>query len=180
MLMRDEIAGLGRRSLAVIVDMMVVSLAMGIALREIGLSRTGTEVFRYLIMLAYSTVFLSTRGQTPGKMLLRLRVIGGDGGTVTPWQAFCRAAVKWTPILGVLVLLAVLTPSPAELQQMMPLPEGDSSVPTDPDAGKAVFGHVVAILGAGMLFGLVLNTRRHPDRQALHDRRTGTFVVRVL
>ena len=177
MLMRNEMAGLGRRGVAVVVDLMAVSLLAGIALREMALPPLGMEVVRYSIMLIYSTVFLCQWGQTPGKMLMRLRVIGSEGGTVVPRQAFCRALAKWTPIFVVFAVLMVLLPSPAELHQMVPELGDEQAEPLAMDSGRTMGGHIVAIAGVALVFFLVLVTRRHPDRQALHDRVADTYVV---
>jgi len=43
-----------------------------------------------LIKLVYYTVFLGRSGQTPGKMLFRIKVIRTDGGPVTYGQALVR------------------------------------------------------------------------------------------
>lgn len=42
------------------------------------------------ITLAYFTIFLGSRGQTPGKMLFRLKVVRLDGGPVSYGQALLR------------------------------------------------------------------------------------------
>ena len=43
-----------------------------------------------IVGLAYFTLFLGSRGQTPGKMLLRLKVIRTDGATLNYSQALLR------------------------------------------------------------------------------------------
>jgi len=177
MLMRNEMAGLGRRGIAVVVDLMAVSLLAGIALREMALPPLGMEVVRHSMMLIYSTVFLSQWGQTPGKMLMRLRVMGSEAGTVIPRQAFLRALVKWTPIFVVFALLMVLMPFPTDLQQRVPELADEQAEPLAMDSGSTVGGHMVAIAGVALVFFLILVTRRHPDRQALHDRAANTYVV---
>ncbi len=43
-----------------------------------------------LLLFIYFIFFWTLIGQTPGKMLLGLRVISVDGGPVSPWQAIRR------------------------------------------------------------------------------------------
>jgi len=54
-----------------------------------------------LIDLSYFTVFVGWRGQTPGKMLFRLRIVRGNGREV----GYGRAFVRWIgQILSALLL----------------------------------------------------------------------------
>ncbi|HEX9683570.1 MAG TPA: RDD family protein [Acidimicrobiales bacterium] len=60
--------------------------------------------------MAYSTWFESDRGQTPGKMLLGLRVIGSAGGNPTVEEAFRRNAFllpSVVPVLGSVVVFVM-------------------------------------------------------------------------
>ncbi len=175
MLMQDEIPGMGRRLVALLVDLLMLVLAyvpLSLALREMTPSPVAALVLVYFTSLVYSTVFLNRRGQTPGKVMASLRVISADGGVVTQRQAFIRTLVKWTPMFGILALLGVLAPSPADLQQMV----------SDPAAQQVdVNLKGVLVEGIGLVIGLVLLviTRRHPDRQAPHDRIAHTLVMRL-
>ncbi len=54
--------------------------------------------------LIYSIVFLGWRGQTPGKMLLRVKVIRTDGGEVDYVKAFIRTLVF--QVLSIFAILA--------------------------------------------------------------------------
>ncbi len=66
------------------------------------------------ISLGYFMVLENSRGQTFGKQILKLQVIGPDGGNPTYEQSFRRnifvAAnlITWIPLLGIIVSLAVL------------------------------------------------------------------------
>ena len=174
MLMQNEIPGMGRRLVGLVVDLFMLLLAhvpISLALREMTPSPVAVLVLDYCILLVYSTVFLSRRGQTPGKVMTSLRVISADGGVVTQQQAFIRALVKWTPILGVVVLQALIAPPSLDLQ-----------VAPEPDVGLGdvgLKGALVEVIQLGIWLALVLITRRHPDRQAPHDRVAATLVMRL-
>jgi uncharacterized RDD family membrane protein YckC len=51
------------------------------------------------IHLAYEVFFLSTRGATPGKMVLGLKVIRADGGPISPGLAAGRYFAMWLSYL---------------------------------------------------------------------------------
>ena len=170
MLMPNEIPGMGRRLVALFVDLLMLVLAyvpLSLALREMTPSPVAVLIFVYFISLVYSTVFLNRRGQTPGKVMTSLRVISAKGGVVTQRQAFVRALVKWTPILGILILQAFMAP-PVDLQQV-----AQEAQPVD------MGGVVVEVVGLVVWVSLSVITRRHLDRQAPHDRIAHTLVMRL-
>ena len=43
-----------------------------------------------LFIVAYCVAFWCTIGQTPGKWLMGIKVVGADGGRVTVWRALLR------------------------------------------------------------------------------------------
>ncbi len=51
----------------------------------------------YAVQCAYQTFFLGRYGATPGKMLLRLKVVRPDGSPITYWRAFGR---YWATLLS--------------------------------------------------------------------------------
>ena len=113
MLMQDEMAGLGRRLLAVVIDMLMLKLLdlpLSRILREVTPSPIAALVLEYGITLVYCTIFLARRGQTPGKIMTSLRVISVDGGAIGRARAFVRSTVKWTPVFAILIVLSVLNP----------------------------------------------------------------------
>ncbi|MDA0745949.1 MAG: RDD family protein [bacterium] len=180
--MSNEIPGLGRRVAALFVDLLMLKLAdlpLSRVLREITPSSTAVLALEFGVMLLYSTIFLSRRGQTPGKIMASLRVISVHGGAVTQGQAFVRALVKWAPIFGLLIALASLNPLPLNPQQVALNPESILVQPDQVDADQVMIGNIISYLGLVMLFALVWITRRHPDQQSLHDRVAGTLVMRV-
>jgi uncharacterized RDD family membrane protein YckC len=113
-------AGFWRRAVALLADLVIVlalvaSGAMLVALAvQVGgwfsstpevalewLEESARNFLCVLIALCYFTLFVGFRGQTPGKMLLRLRIIRVTGEEV----GYGRALVRWIgQILGVLSL----------------------------------------------------------------------------
>ncbi|GJM27275.1 MAG: hypothetical protein DHS20C16_36900 [Phycisphaerae bacterium] len=49
----------------------------------------------WAIQCGYQTFFLGRYGATPGKMLLRLKVVRPDGSKITYWRAFGRFWATW-------------------------------------------------------------------------------------
>ena len=106
-----EVAGLGRRSLALLVDQALLLAALGafflgalMALRLNGfdagvlLAAAGLEasvlpfaLLAAVLSLAYYGFFHGSTGRTPGKALVGIEVRAGDGGALT-WG---RVALRW-------------------------------------------------------------------------------------
>jgi len=93
------------------------------------LDTTATSLLVILIVLCYFTLFLGLRGQTPGKMLLGLKVIRTTGEEV----GYGRALVRWV-------------------------------------------GQCLGLLPLGLGFLMIAFSRQ---KQALHDKLAGTYVVRL-
>ncbi|MHB8834522.1 MAG: RDD family protein [Candidatus Methylomirabilia bacterium] len=106
-----EIAGLGRRALALLVDQLLLAAVLGIfflgaltALQNNGLT-TGLlltadglqasalpfALLAALLSLGYSGFFHGSTGRTPGKALVGIEVRTGNGGAMT-WD---RAILRW-------------------------------------------------------------------------------------
>ena len=82
-----ELAGLGERVIAAIVDGFIISLVTGL------LSRFGGVGFglSFVISLVYTWYFLTQQnGQTPGKMLMHIRVVKKDGSPIDDATAIVR------------------------------------------------------------------------------------------
>jgi len=82
-----ELAGLGERVVAALVDGFIISLITGV------LSRFGGAGFglSFVISLAYTWYFLTRKdGQTPGKMLMHIRVVKKDGSAIDDATAIVR------------------------------------------------------------------------------------------
>jgi uncharacterized RDD family membrane protein YckC len=106
-----EVAGLGQRALALLVDQCVLMVVLGIfflgalvALRRnnlttgLFLSAEGLQasalpftLLAALLSLAYSIFFHGSAGRTPGKALVGIEVRTGAGGSIT-WG---RAILRW-------------------------------------------------------------------------------------
>ena len=119
--------------IAVLIDFVMLFLAkipIDQALSEITPSPTLLTLISYGIAIVYSTVFLGSRGQTPGKTMASLRVISVDGSGLNQRQALVRSVLKWSPIYAPLFLIAVTLPIPMTLQ--------DATVgsPIPPPAGR--------------------------------------------
>ncbi len=83
-----ELADLGQRFIAALVDGFIVSVITGV------LSRFGGVGFglSFVITLIYAWYFLTQRnGQTPGKMMMHIRVIKKDGTPIDDATAIVRS-----------------------------------------------------------------------------------------
>ena len=176
MLMQSEIAGMGRRTLATVLDFVILIVALSAITRNMPVSHLEiwwTIVFA--IAVAYSALFGVLMGRTPGKMLLGLRVIDADGGGLDYAQMFRRAALKWAPIFALFIATALLTP-----EALYPRPENGEGVdPAVVDAEQALASSAVMVVGPVGLLVLVHFARRHPDGQGLHDRAARTYVIKM-
>ncbi len=90
-----ERAGFWIRFVALLVDSLILSVVASILIAPLylilGESGAGVGYFIYLIIaLVYAPYFWVTRGATPGKQLLGLRVVSTTGGPLTVGQAIVR------------------------------------------------------------------------------------------
>ena len=69
-----------------------------------------STILTTLITLAYFTFLESSRGQTLGKMLLKLETRGPDGGRPTMEQALKRNAFTAIGVLGIIPVLGFIAP----------------------------------------------------------------------
>ncbi len=69
-----------------------------------------SSILTTLITLAYFTFLESSRGQTVGKMLLKLETRGPDGGRPSVEQALKRNAFTAIGILGIIPVLGFIAP----------------------------------------------------------------------
>ena len=172
MLMQSEIAGIGRRLLATVLDFVILHLVLTVVLRNMLLSPAGVWMVDFIFIVIYSAVFVGVMGQTPGKMLLGLRVIDAQGGGLNYGQTFRRAVVKWAPVFVLFILMALLTPE--ELYQLPADGEG-----VEVEAQSAAVSSTAMVIGTVVWVVLIHMARRHPDGQGIHDRVAETFVIRT-
>lgn len=153
------IAGFWRRALAFAVDGLILGLA-GAALGLVAFDRLAElggwgRVLGLVISLAYFGVMDSrfTGGQTPGKRLLKIRVVRTDGALLGPGTSMLRFCVMGVPYF----LNGARIRFDAEDTWLVML------------LSLAVFG-----LGLAILYLLIFNRR---TRQSLHDLVTGSCVI---
>ena len=175
MLMQSEIAGLGRRVLATVLDFVILHLALTVVLRNMLLSPAGVWMVDFILIVVYSAIFLGITGQTPGKMLLGLRVIDAHGGGLDYVQTFRRAAVKWSPVFVLFIVMALLTPE--ELYQG-PV-DGEVVDTVEVDAQSVLASSTAMVIGTVGWLVLIYLARRHPDGQGIHDRVAETYVIKT-
>ena len=175
MLMQSEIAGMGRRLLATVLDFVILHLALTVVLRNMLLSPAGVWMVDFILIVVYSAIFLGITGQTPGKMLLGLRVIDAHGGGLDYVQTFRRAAVKWSPVFVLFIVMALLTPE--ELYQG-PV-DGEVMDTVEVDAQSVLASSTAMVIGTVGWLVLIYLARRHPDGQGIHDRVAETYVIKT-
>ena len=154
-------AGPWRRGFALLVDTLAVvllGLALGVLMGET-LARLGgwERVFGFALALAYRGLLGSRLGggQTLGKRLSGIRVVGRDGAPLPVWRALLRETLFLAPffLLG---------------------------APVPPDALLGATGIVLAIVLVGGLFALAyLFLCNGRGRRTLHDLLAGSAVVRA-
>lgn len=175
MLMQSEIAGIGRRLLATVLDFVILHLVLTVVLRNMLLSPAGVWMVNFIFLVIYSAIFVGLMGQTPGKMLLRLRVIDAHGGGLDYGQTFRRAVVKWSPVFVLFIVMALLTP-----EEVYQLPaDGEVMDTVEVDEQSAVVSSTVMVIGTVGWIVLIHMARRHPDGQGIHDRVAETFVIKT-
>lgn len=102
-------AGVAPRIAAYIIDKICAGVLIGIAAGIIGiLSLCGLDfllkdgvlfkytiaaIVFYLVEKVYFIAFTASMGQTPGKMLFRIKVVNEDGGKVSTWNVIYREVV---------------------------------------------------------------------------------------
>jgi len=116
----ERLAGLRPRALAWFVDRLIVWMLQYGAfqvMRRIHLpfamairARWAIQAGLAICFLLYEGFLVAARGQTVGKLLLRIRVVRPDGTPVTRRQAWLRAGVRFA---GVVVILGVTMSAPA-------------------------------------------------------------------
>ncbi|MGH9422359.1 MAG: RDD family protein [Thermoanaerobaculia bacterium] len=110
-----DTAGIGRRFLALLVDSLVTGIpSVTVILIFMGLAAFGART-RYLspmflaptiLAVVYQALMLTARGQTLGKMALRLKVVRPDGTDISGGQAWGREVSR--AVLGLLYIVDYL------------------------------------------------------------------------
>jgi uncharacterized RDD family membrane protein YckC len=153
-----QIAGLWRRLFALSIDSLILALVggcLGLVLSDY-LSRVGGWgwTIGFAVVVTYFGVLNSGTGggQTIGKRLARIRVVGSDGNELSLDKSLARAGVLWIPYF--------LSGAPLELV----LPVWFAGILT-----YLMFG-----VGLSIVYLFIFNRK---TRQSLHDQLVGSYVV---
>lgn len=116
----DHLATVGQRALAQVLDGLIIGLPLFLLTLSFGGDLTDTEnsnlawltVLWLGVSLLYSTAFVATSGATPGKRIMKLRVVNRDDGSPVNWTyAAVRALVPTVagvvPVIGFALNIAV-------------------------------------------------------------------------
>jgi uncharacterized RDD family membrane protein YckC len=115
-----QLATIGRRAGAIIIDNMVVGIPAWILLvvlmvalmpmmkgggeMALGFLFIAVGLLVFVAFVAYEALMISRNGQTLGKMALRIRVVRPDGSPISAGQAWGRASIR-VVLIHVLMLL---------------------------------------------------------------------------
>lgn len=122
-----------------------------------------------LVFLPVPIIFLALRGATPGKLLLRLRVMGLDGRALGWRRAWNRQA------LFIAVLLLSVLEEGGAMGRLGPGSDLQSVV-AEAAENMSAWGWL-AQLAASLVWASVLLVLVRPDRRGLHDLWAGSVVV---
>jgi uncharacterized RDD family membrane protein YckC len=92
--------GIWIRFISFLIDTIVLGVLIGVIGSILGLnvvSRTagwGFGLLSFIIFLAYFTYLEGSKGQTIGKMVTKIKVVGEDGGKIDMNQAFTRNILR--------------------------------------------------------------------------------------
>lgn len=115
---RYELASTVQRVLAFIVDAFILIVFTGFVGRLLGSFQSFSFIFITLIVAFYHLAFeVFNQGQSPGKMLVKLRVVTLKGGTPTPYDYLLRWVFRMIDIMGSIGCLAVISISSSERNQ---------------------------------------------------------------
>jgi uncharacterized RDD family membrane protein YckC len=168
-------AGFWRRSLAVVVDLVIVGMVVGILATLLSMLLptvpiVGPAVGLMLVLLYFG--LLDSRygnGSTLGKDLFRIHVVGGAGQMIGFFRATARFLVFIPIALPTVALLAA-----SVLLGTVPLPAAIPALPTDGFLGAVA---ALAVLGFAGIASVLLVAFGGKGGRAIHDRLTGTGVM---
>ena len=92
--------GIWIRFISFLIDTIVLGVLIGVIGSILGfsvVSRTagwGFGLLSFIIFLAYFTYLEGSKGQTIGKMVTKIKVVGEDGGKIDMNQAFTRNILR--------------------------------------------------------------------------------------
>lgn len=160
----SETAKIWRRALAFLIDSVILGIAgflIANAFFNIFVSLGPYARFLgYAIAVFYYGYFNSEKrkGQTPGKFIMKIRVVNGRGEPISFETSLIRAAFLMLPLT---------------LKQIGP------AIPAEYDAPNqflAMLNFLITCLGTGIIYFFLFN---RGTRQSLHDLICGTFVIKA-
>jgi uncharacterized RDD family membrane protein YckC len=114
-----DLAGIGSRFMAVLIDhliqvLVIVGGALLFALLGVALNPLWTValifLFVFVVQWGYFTIFETLRnGQTPGKKLIKIRVIKSNGRAITVFEAMTRNFLRMIDMLPTAYLVGMVT-----------------------------------------------------------------------
>jgi len=157
----EVLAGFWTRILALVIDGLMIGIAgffLGLMFFDAFVKLGGWgRLIGFIIALLYFGILNSHigGGQTPGKRITRIKVVGRDGRSISVKKSFLRYTILDVPFFlnGAMIPLA------------------DKMT-----ASSIVIGMIIFGVGGAIIYLYIFNRR---TRQSLHDVATGTFVVRA-
>jgi uncharacterized RDD family membrane protein YckC len=121
-----EYAGVGRRFVAVLVDMVVLTVVLAVfggaySTSDNGTYRVGVEAggwWPFLIFIGYYVVFEALTGWTIGKLVMGLRVVDEHGDSISWGQAVGRNLLRVVDALFFYFIAAVFVWSSSKRQRL--------------------------------------------------------------
>ncbi|WP_063734910.1 VanZ family protein [Streptomyces sp. RTd22] len=169
----------GRRLAALVVDLAGYALATVFASFVLTARDTALPAWLLLvgIFAAWFVLVPLATGATPGKWLLRLRLVATDGGPLVAWRLVLRALLMGAfvlPLLAALflaVLIVLDEPWPGDLFGLAHDPGAQGAEAVFTTLGPVQLLAVAA--GFALTITCALETLRHPDLLGPHDHASG-------
>ncbi|MFM9037447.1 MAG: RDD family protein [Actinomycetota bacterium] len=116
----DQLAGFGQRAIAQVLDALIIGVPLFILTLSFGGDLTDQDnsnlawltVLWLGVSLLYSTAFVALSGATPGKRIMKLRVVNRSDGSPVSWtyaavRALIPSVAGLVPVIGFAVNIAV-------------------------------------------------------------------------
>lgn len=116
----DQLAGFGQRAIAQVLDALIIGVPLFILTLSFGGDLTDQDnsnlawltVLWLGVSLLYSTAFVALSGATPGKRIMKLRVVNRSDGSPVSWtyaavRALIPSVAGLVPVIGFALNIAV-------------------------------------------------------------------------
>jgi glycopeptide antibiotics resistance protein/uncharacterized RDD family membrane protein YckC len=158
---------LGRRLLALLLDVVGVSIATGFAGLIALILDYNVLWAPVIVVLVWFVALPWLTGGTPGKWVLLLKLVGPDGGRPTPWRLLVRAAALSVPFLPIafaaLVVSEYAVRSPGMVLDAL----------REVNARELLVIVITAALVCALLVIYGLAIRFHPRHLGIHEMLSG-------